>query len=110
MGLIEIFISFMPDWITTLLNLLARFTGGRGGIDHVMVNYGLAAIFYAALLVVARAKNRDAPAASDCMVLPGLASNAVRWGKTLPAPVWQRCCSAAKPCSSTWNKSYQHWP
>lgn len=49
----------MPDGIKVLLNMLAQFTGGRGGIDHVIVNYGLAAIFYGILFLVVRTKYRD---------------------------------------------------
>ena len=51
----------MPHWIDVLLNLLSQFTGGRGGIDHVIVNYGIAAVFYAILLVIVRAKYADDP-------------------------------------------------
>ena len=48
----------MPEWIKVILDLVSQFTGGRGGIDHVIVNYGLAAIFYTALLIAAKAKYR----------------------------------------------------
>ena len=51
----------MPDWIRILLNMLSQFTGGRGGIDHVIVNYGIAAMFYAIMFAVVKIKYRDDP-------------------------------------------------
>jgi signal transduction histidine kinase len=51
----------MPTWLEALLKLLTQFTGSRGGVDHIIVNYGIAAIFYATLLAVVRAKYRDNP-------------------------------------------------
>lgn len=51
----------MPHWFQSLLNLLTQFTGARGGVDHIIVNYGMAAIFYAGLLAIARAKYRYDP-------------------------------------------------
>lgn len=51
----------MPHWFEALLKLLTQFTGARGGVDHIIVNYGMAAIFYAGLFAIARAKYRDDP-------------------------------------------------
>lgn len=44
-------------WATTL-DLLAQFTGGRGGIDHNIVQFGLAAIMWTALLVLASVRQQ----------------------------------------------------
>jgi diguanylate cyclase (GGDEF)-like protein len=49
----------IPDILKTLLDIIAQLTGGRGGIDHVIVNYVLAAIFFTVLLVAARAKYKE---------------------------------------------------
>ena len=43
----------MPEWVQTILNMLAQFTGGRGGIDHVIVNYAIAGFFWGTLFVLA---------------------------------------------------------
>ena len=43
----------MPAWLNSLLNLVAQFTGGRGGVDNVIVPYVVAAIFWSAWLAVA---------------------------------------------------------
>jgi hypothetical protein len=68
----------MPHWIETLLNLLSQFTGGRGGIDHVIVNYGIAAIFYAILLIVVRAKYADDPQPRERLLQWGFAFGLAR--------------------------------
>ncbi|MFT6068978.1 MAG: PAS domain S-box-containing protein [Bacteriovoracaceae bacterium] len=46
--------QIIPQWVEGILNLLAQFTGGRGGIDHVIVNYVIAAMFYGALYLIAQ--------------------------------------------------------
>ena len=51
----------MDHWPTVFLNLLSQFTGGRGGIDHVIVHYGIAAVLYAILFRVAYVKHRSSP-------------------------------------------------
>ena len=48
----------MSEHIQTAFSLLAQFTGGRGGIDHVIVNYGIGAMFWSILLWVSLSKNR----------------------------------------------------
>ncbi len=68
----------MPHWVETLLNLLSQFTGGRGGIDHVIVNYGIAAILYVILLVVVRAKYKDDPQPRERLLQWGFALGLAR--------------------------------
>ena len=43
----------MPDVAIPLLSLLSQFTGGRGGVDNIIVQFGLAAMLYAALFAFA---------------------------------------------------------
>lgn len=61
----------MPETVQTLLNMLAQFTGGRGGIDHVIVNYAIAAFFWGVLWNIARARQRQAPAPREVLLLWG---------------------------------------
>ncbi len=49
----------MSDTIQTAFSLLAQFTGGRGGIDHVIVNYGIGAMFWSILLWISLSKARE---------------------------------------------------
>jgi diguanylate cyclase (GGDEF)-like protein/PAS domain S-box-containing protein len=60
--------STLPHWIKVLLDLLSQITGGRGGIDHVIVNYVIAGMLYAALYVVARNKYRTDPQPREHML------------------------------------------
>jgi PAS domain S-box-containing protein len=48
-----------PDNFKVLLEMLTQFTGGRGGIDNVVVNYGIAGICYAVLLAISRGNYRN---------------------------------------------------
>lgn len=68
----------MPEWTKVILDMVSQFTGGRGGIDHVIVNYGLAAIFYAALLVVARAKYKEQPQPRERLLVWGFSIGLAR--------------------------------
>ena len=63
----------MPTWLETILNLLSQFTGGRGGIDNVITNYGIAAIFYAMLFIFALSKHRENPQERERLLLWGFA-------------------------------------
>ena len=63
----------MPAWLETILNLLSQFTGGRGGIDNVIVNYGIAAMFYTMLFVFALNKHRENPQQRERLLLWGFA-------------------------------------
>ncbi len=58
----------LPHWIKVFLDLLSQFTGGRGGIDHVIVNYAAAGILYAVLFIVARKKYRTDPQPRERML------------------------------------------
>ncbi|WP_432823029.1 putative bifunctional diguanylate cyclase/phosphodiesterase [Trichloromonas sp.] len=49
----------MSQFIEVLFDFLTQFTGGRGGIDHNVVQFGLAAIFWAALLAFAWERRRE---------------------------------------------------
>jgi PAS domain S-box-containing protein len=53
----------MADFLTTTLDLIAQFTGGRGGAGNNIVRFALAGIAWAALLVLARQrmKQRNRP-------------------------------------------------
>jgi signal transduction histidine kinase/ActR/RegA family two-component response regulator len=61
----------MPEWINTLLNMLAQITGGRGGIDHVIVNYVIGAILFWILFAMALAKYRQKPSPREHLLLWG---------------------------------------
>jgi signal transduction histidine kinase len=63
----------LPHWFEALLKLLTQFTGARGGVDHIIVNYGMAAIFYAGLLAIATAKYRDDPQPREALLRWGFA-------------------------------------
>lgn len=47
------------DYLKIGLDILTQFTGGRGGIDNTVVNYGIAGIFYAVLFAVSHTNYRD---------------------------------------------------
>ena len=49
----------MYETVQTAFSLLAQFTGGRGGIDHVIVNYGIGAMFWSILLWVSLSKAHE---------------------------------------------------
>lgn len=63
----------MPHWIEAILKLLTQFSGSRGGIDHVIVEYVIAAFFYATLFAIARAKYRDDPKPRESWLTWGFA-------------------------------------
>ena len=63
----------MEEWLQILLNMLAQFTGGRGGIDHVIVNYVIAALFWAVLWLLALARSRQTAAPRERLLLWGFA-------------------------------------
>lgn len=49
----------MSHYFSVFLNLLSQFTGGRGGVDHGIVQFGLAAIFWSVLLALSMARQRQ---------------------------------------------------
>lgn len=61
----------MADYLNILLDMLTQFTGGRGGVDHLIVNYGLAAASYAALLFLALNKYKEVPQPRERLLLWG---------------------------------------
>jgi signal transduction histidine kinase/CheY-like chemotaxis protein/HPt (histidine-containing phosphotransfer) domain-containing protein len=63
----------MADALANLLQLLSQFTGERGGIDGTVVNYGIAAIFYAFLINLSLRKFRDEGNARDHLLSIGFA-------------------------------------
>lgn len=63
----------MPHWFEALLKLLTQFTGNHGGVDHIVVNYGIAAFFYSVLFAIARAKYREDPQSRERWLMWGFA-------------------------------------
>ena len=63
----------MPTWLETILNMLSQFTGGRGDIDNVIVNYGIAAMFYTMLFAFALSKHRENPQPRERLLIWGFA-------------------------------------
>lgn len=61
----------MNESVQTLLDLLAQFTGGRGGIDHVIVNYVIAGFFWAGLLAVASVRFRESRQPREALLIWG---------------------------------------
>ncbi len=61
----------MPNWIKTLLDLLAQVTGGRGGISYGIINFVLATIFFAIFFSIALAKHRQTPLPREKLLLLG---------------------------------------
>ena len=61
----------MPNWIKTLLDLLAQVTGGRGGISYGIINFVLATIFFAIFFSIALAKHRQNPLPREKLLLWG---------------------------------------
>ena len=55
----------MPDWIEVLFRLLSQFTGIQGGVDNIIVVYGIAAIFYAILFSFAKSNYQDTASFRD---------------------------------------------
>ncbi len=49
----------MPDYVHVLLNFMTQFAGGRGGIDHNVVQFGLAATIWGTLLIYARDRQQE---------------------------------------------------
>ena len=49
----------LPDYPIVLLQILTQFTGGRGGVDNIVVSYGIAGLFYAVLFIIARVNYRN---------------------------------------------------
>ncbi|SHJ06404.1 diguanylate cyclase (GGDEF) domain-containing protein [Malonomonas rubra DSM 5091] len=49
----------MPEFFNVILDFMTQFSGGRGGIDHNVVQFGLAAILWGTLLTYARARRKE---------------------------------------------------
>jgi len=52
-------VDIMQKFFEVTLNQLAQFTGSQGGIEHGIVQYGLAAIFWLLLLLIARSRQKE---------------------------------------------------
>jgi signal transduction histidine kinase len=61
----------MPSSIKTLLDLLAQVTGGRGGISYGLVNFVIAAVFFAVFFAIALAKYRQNPLPREKLLVWG---------------------------------------
>ena len=61
----------MPESFSILLDLLTQFTGGRGGIDNNIVQFGLAAIFWGGLRLFAAERRRDDDPPRERLLLAG---------------------------------------
>ncbi|BCR06446.1 hypothetical protein DESUT3_35150 [Desulfuromonas versatilis] len=64
--------------ITVILDLISQFTGGRGGIDHNIVQFGLAGIMWGLLLTVAWSRRRQAEGARERLLIWGFALGLAR--------------------------------
>ena len=61
----------MSNWMKTLLDLLAQVTGGRGGISYGLVNFVIAAVFFAVFFAIALAKYRQNPLPREKLLIWG---------------------------------------
>jgi signal transduction histidine kinase/ActR/RegA family two-component response regulator len=61
----------MPDWIKILLDMIAQLTGGRGGIDNVIVNFVIAGVLFGVMFAIARAKYRQDHSQREYLLLWG---------------------------------------
>jgi diguanylate cyclase (GGDEF)-like protein/PAS domain S-box-containing protein len=68
----------LPEWKRNLWGLLIQFTGVQGGVDNVIVVYGIAAIFYAVLFIFALAIYRDTAQYRDYLLTWGFGLGFVR--------------------------------
>lgn len=63
----------MHEYISITLDLLSQFTGGRGGIDHNIVQFGLAGLIWTILLSVAWSRRQQPDSAREKMLILGFA-------------------------------------
>ena len=63
----------MKPFFTTFLHLLSRFTGSGGGLDHGVVQFGLGAVLWGVLVVLARQRQRRTQATRERLLLWGFA-------------------------------------
>lgn len=63
--------EILPEGIRILYELLSQFTGTGGGERHSIVHFGLSAIFWTILLVIARAKMREQSEPREALLLWG---------------------------------------
>ncbi len=63
----------MKEQFNVIVDLLAQFTGGRGGIDHVVVQFVVAGLFWGCLLTLARLQLRRHPSGRERLLLVGFA-------------------------------------
>lgn len=60
----------MSEFVNVLLNFMTQFAGSRGGIDHNVVQFGLAATLWATLLIFALDRRKeDSPAREQLLIL-----------------------------------------
>ncbi len=68
----------MTNLITKTLDFVSQFTGGRGGIDHFVVNYGIAATFWLLLMVLAIKRRKTTNLPHEKMLLWGFSFGLAR--------------------------------
>lgn len=61
----------MSDFFHVLLNFMSQFSGGSGGIDHNVVQFGLAAILWGTLLVYARERQHENNSGRERLLILG---------------------------------------
>ncbi len=71
----------MQKYINIFFDLLSQFTGGRGGLDHGIVQFGLAAIFWSMLLALSLARQRHGNFPHEKLLRWGFGAGAqgVKW-------------------------------
>lgn len=68
----------MFNFINVLLDFMTQFAGGRGGIDHNVVQFGIAAIFWGVLMVFAYERRREDDPPRERLLLPAFALGLTR--------------------------------
>lgn len=68
----------LPEKLRILFDLLSQFTGTGGGSQHSIVHFGLLAIFWTILLVIARSKLREQSAPREALLLWGFGTSLAR--------------------------------
>ncbi len=68
----------VPESLSIILDLISQFTGGRGGIDHNIVQFGLAGLMWGLLLTVAWSRRRQPEGARERFLIWGFALGLAR--------------------------------
>ena len=68
----------MSNVIEVILDFMTQFAGGRGGIDHNVVQFGLAALFWGTALIYAIDRRREDNPPRERMLIPGFSLGLAR--------------------------------